>query len=86
MTQEPRARVYLRDMPAAAEKARRFVSGITQEVFLENDEKIVAVTRGLEVIGDAAQQVPAPVNRRYPEIPWRTVAGTRTAIPTDRLG
>lgn len=80
MTREPQARVYLRDMLEAAEKGRRFVSGITQEEFLENDEKIFAVTRALEVIGEAAKQVPAPVKQRYPEIPWRAVAGTRDKL------
>ncbi len=77
MTRERRAVVYLQDMLDAAEKARRFVAGMTLEEFLENDEKIFAVTRALEVIGEAAKQVPAPVKRRYPEIPWRAVAGTR---------
>lgn len=64
----------------AAEKADRFIHGMTREEFLENDEKIFAVTRALEVIGEAAKQVPAPVRRRYPEIPWRPVAGTRDKL------
>ncbi len=56
-------------MLEAAEKARRFVAGMTFEEFLENDEKIFAVTRALEVIGQAAKQVPIQVKRHYPEIP-----------------
>jgi uncharacterized protein with HEPN domain len=80
MTRERQVGMYLRDMLDAAEKARRFIAGTTQEEFLENDEKIFAVTRALEVIGEAAKQVPVPVKRRYPEIPWRTVAGTRDKL------
>lgn len=80
MTRERQAGVYLRDMLEAAEKACRFVAGMTLEEFLENEEKIFAVTRALEVIGEAAKQVPVQVKRHYPEIPWRAVAGTRDKL------
>ncbi len=80
MTDPRTSAVYLRDMLDAAEKAASFVDGLTREEFLENDEKVFAVTRALEVIGEAAKQVPASVTHRYPDIPWRAVAGSRDKL------
>jgi uncharacterized protein with HEPN domain len=68
---------YLQDMLDAAQKARRFVEGVDFEDFATNDEKVFAVVRALEIIGEAAKRVPASVRKRYPEIPWREVAGMR---------
>jgi uncharacterized protein with HEPN domain len=34
-----------------------------------------AVTRNLEIIGEAARQIPEPLRERYPLIPWRRVVG-----------
>lgn len=62
---------YLNDIRDASEKAASFVNGLTFEQFRVNDEKVYAVIRALEVIGEAAKSIPAPLRRRYPEIPWK---------------
>ncbi len=80
MTRERTFTHYMRDMLDAAEKAMSFVDGMNMEEFLGNDEKIFAVTRALEVIGEAAKHVPASVKHRYPDVPWRAVAGTRDKL------
>jgi uncharacterized protein with HEPN domain len=80
MTDPRKSAVHLRDMLEAAEKAASFVGGLTREEFLENDEKVFAVTRALEVIAESVKQVPAHVKHRYPDIPWRAVAGSRDKL------
>ncbi|ABU58543.1 protein of unknown function DUF86 [Roseiflexus castenholzii DSM 13941] len=39
-----------------------------------------AVTRNLEIIGEAARQIPEPLRERYPLIPWRRVVGLRNIV------
>jgi uncharacterized protein with HEPN domain len=72
--------VYLQDMLHAAEKACLFTQDMEPEEFLNNEEKIFAVTRALEIIGEAAKHVPETVQKKYPDIPWRTIAGTRDKL------
>ena len=39
-----------------------------------------AVIRNLEVIGEAANQVPQDFRDRHPELPWRRIAGFRDVL------
>jgi uncharacterized protein with HEPN domain len=39
-----------------------------------------AVTRALEIIGEAAKNVPDPLKKAHPEIPWKFMAGIRDKV------
>jgi len=71
---------YLNDMLDAAQKAIRFVAGVSYEEFRGNDEKTYAVIRALEILGEAVKNVPAHLRRRHPAVPWRVVAGMRDKL------
>lgn len=71
---------YLRDMLAYAEKAEGFVAGVDFESFKDNEEKTLAVVRALEVIGEAARNIPVELRSRYPGVPWSRVVGMRNIV------
>jgi len=71
---------YLRDMLDGAAKALRFVEGVDLDAFRTNDEKVFAVVRAIEVIGEAAKHVPPSIRRRYAELPWQDIAGMRDEV------
>jgi uncharacterized protein with HEPN domain len=71
---------YLRDMLENAEKAETFVEGMDFETFSSDEKTVYAVVRAIEVIGEASKQVPEDVQSRYPQIPWRAIAGTRNKL------
>ncbi len=59
----------LRDILDAISKAQKFVEGIDFDTFQTNDEKSFAVTRALEIIGEAVKQIPDSERELYPQIP-----------------
>jgi uncharacterized protein with HEPN domain len=71
---------YVRDMVEACDRIERFVDGQSLESFKESDEKIFAVIRGLEILDEAAKQIPESVRQEYPQIPWRQMSGMRDIL------
>ncbi|MBL1131382.1 MAG: DUF86 domain-containing protein [Chloroflexi bacterium] len=71
---------YLRDILDAIAKAQSFVAGLDFDDFRINDEKVFAVVRALEIIGEATKYIPESERIKYPQIPWKAVAGMRDKL------
>jgi uncharacterized protein with HEPN domain len=46
-------------------------------------EKVFAVSRAIEIIGEAVKRIPDAVRIQYPDIPWRDIAGMRDKLIYD---
>ncbi len=68
---------YLQDIVDHADKAMQFVRGVSFDDFGDNEEKIFAVVKTLEIIGEAARHVPKSMRDKYGAIPWKQVTGMR---------
>ncbi|MCS7227291.1 MAG: DUF86 domain-containing protein, partial [Gloeomargarita sp. SKYB31] len=64
----------------AGEKAMAFIAEMDLTDFLQDDKTTFAVARALEIIGEATKSIPQAVRDRYPQIPWRAVAGMRDKL------
>jgi len=73
-------KLYLRDIVEAMEAIDRFVMGMNLEEFKQDDKTSSAVTRKFEIIGEATKGVPGFIKQKYPQIPWRKMAGMRDKI------
>ena len=71
---------YLHDMLDASNKAENFITGLTFEQFQAVDEKVFAVIRALEIIGEASKRIPPHIRRKYPELPWKEISGMRDKL------
>jgi uncharacterized protein with HEPN domain len=74
------ATLYLLDILEAITAIEQFVAGMDFESFRRDDRTSSAVIRKLEVIGEAAKQVPASIKEEHPAVPWRRMAGMRDRL------
>jgi len=56
------------------EAAEEFVNGWTFEEFAADHKTQFAVIRALEIIGEAAKNIPSVVREKYPSVPWKDLA------------
>lgn len=73
-------RLFLTDMLDAVMKIERYTASLTAEQFQADDLRIDAVVRNLEIVGEAARQIPPDLRERYPGIDWTRVVGFRNIV------
>ena len=73
-------KVYLDDTLEAIHKIREYTIDLSFETFSSDSKTLDAVTRNLEIIGEAVKNVPDEIRSRYPEIQWRKIAGLRDIL------
>ncbi len=73
-------------MIAFAEKVLAYTDGLDQTSFVASGLNYDATVRNLELIGEAATNIPDEVRQKYPQIPWRTVVATRNKLIHGYLG
>ncbi|MFH1524811.1 MAG: DUF86 domain-containing protein [Chloroflexota bacterium] len=79
--------LYLQDILQACEDILTFTQEMSSAVDLQNDRRtFLAVVRSLEIIGEAARQIPKSFREEHPEIPWRETASLRNVIAHEYFG
>jgi uncharacterized protein with HEPN domain len=71
---------YLLDMLLAARKVMQFTRDISWERFEQDDLVQNAVTRQIQIIGEAARKVSLQYQREHAEIPWNEIIGMRNRL------
>nr|WP_158813636.1 HepT-like ribonuclease domain-containing protein [Methylocapsa sp. S129] len=66
----------LEDIRDNIDRAMRFVRGLDLETFLVDDKSFYAATRCLEIISEASRRLSPVFKERFPEIPWKDIAGS----------
>ena len=79
-------RLFLTDMEDAVAKIEGWVREVSYENFAANQMLQDAVVRNLEILGEAAKNIPEEMRCRYPDIPWKRVAGFRDIAIHDYFG
>ena len=68
------------DMLARIERIERSIEGICFEDLVASNDKVDAIERNLEIIGEASNHIPGDIKRRYPETDWERIYGMRNVL------
>ena len=72
--------VRLRHMLDYSREAVRMVQGKTRKELDDDRQLNLALTHLVELIGEAAGQVPRATQKRYPDIPWPKIVSMRNRL------
>jgi len=72
--------LFLDDMDNAIHRILDFIRDMTYEDFLQDVKTQDAVLRNIQVLGDAATNIPPEICIRYQEIDWKYIIGMRNLI------
>jgi len=72
--------LYVKDILQNMLDAEEFIEGMSYEQFISDKRTLNAVLRSIEVIGEAAKNVPDEIRTQYPDIPWKEMAGMRDKV------
>lgn len=74
------------DILQALEKIEGYVAGLTQDGFAEDARTVDAVTRNMEIIGEAAHYVPGAVKKQNGAVPWDKLRKLRNYLAHEYFG
>lgn len=70
-------RLFLEDILESIELIKEYTKEMNLDSFRNDRKTIDAVVRNLEIIGEAARNIPDEIKDRYQEIDWRGMIGLR---------
>ena len=74
------AEVFLRHIIESVCRIQEFTIGISKEKFMKDIKLQDAVLRRIEIIGEAAKNIPLDFREKHANIPWNEMARTRDKL------
>lgn len=78
--------VFIKHILESIEAIEEFSKDLILEELSRNRLKKSAIIREIEVIGEAAKNISNDFTKKYPEIPWKNIIGTRDIMAHKYFG
>lgn len=73
-------KLYLLDILKSIESIEKFIENNDYESLKNDDLRLSAILRKLEIIGEAAKNIPENIKQKYPNITWKDISGMRDRL------
>lgn len=77
---------FFQDIQEAILAVEVFVKGLDETSFQTDLKTQFVVIRAFEIIGEAANKIPTPIQAKFPDIPWALMIGMRNKLIHDYFG
>lgn len=78
MKKEPS--IFIGHILECLELIEGYAKGMTKEELSKDELRTDAIVRRIEIIGEAAKNIPNSIKKHHPTVPWRAMAGMRDII------
>lgn len=72
--------LFIKDILEHIEKMESFIAGMSYEDFIRDTKTNFAVVRCVEIVGEAAKNIPDSIREKYKQVPWKYLTGMRDKI------
>ncbi len=72
--------LFFVDILEAIGSIKEYTHGMGYEEFIQDKKTQHAVVRNLEIMGEAAKNIPDETKERYPEVNWKAITGMRDKL------
>ena len=72
--------LFLEDILESITLIERYTKNMNQSNLEKNREAQDAVARRIEIIGEAAKNIPYAFRNKYPQVPWKDMASMRDVL------
>lgn len=78
--------VYLKHILDAIIRIEGYLVSVSWETFAKTALLQDGVIRQIEIVGEAAKRISSDMRNKYPNIPWKDIAGMRDKLIHDYFG
>ena len=78
MNRDPK--VYIDNILDCAARIEMYLQEADEDKFLSDVQLQDSVVRRLEIIGEAVKNIPQEIRDKYPQVPWKNIAGLRDVL------
>jgi uncharacterized protein with HEPN domain len=78
--------LFVDDIIDSMHRIQTYIHTLNYDDFIENQMIIDAVIRNIEIIGEAANNIPNEIRNDFSDIPWKRMVGLRNIVSHGYFG